>query len=683
MSPHSRLIAVFALVVAGCVAPSAAQAAGWVTSAPVTPADRSADDPQVVLTPDGGRVVAWSQRSADGNTLEGVGVRSAPPGGDFGPAQTFPGAFDDVQLAAGADGTVALAWRDNPAHTVHIARRAPGQATFTEATPLLVTPGVVPTQAVSGLGVVVTHGDVYLAYRSFSLTADERRSDIWAARLAAEDTAVRVAPGPGTRPTDSLEGPSVLGSDPPDVVDSPAIALDRGTPVVAWQFKDFVKPNQGLTGSTTVRVASLDGSRFTSNRVVTTVRSSTPDALDAPPTIAAGGGHTYLGWSRGDGTVGVVDLSNSSVTQTLPADVQFTGNLRLGADGSGTLFASWEGTAPNTTGPTTVGTVVPVGEAPATATRLGVSRQLDDLAVAHDGGALALPDTAIAPGASTDIEAALSSHGGPFAPVEDVSGVQPFSGPGSHQAAAAVEPGGRALALWGASDGGVTRLRLSERDAEAPVFRAIAVPASATAGTPAAFTATADDNLSGAAISWDFGDGSRADGATVSHTFAAAGPAHVTVTATDSVGNSVSESRVVDVRPAPVPPVTTPPGPGVPPVDSTPPSVTKVSLTNRRFRVGRAATVRSAAAKKTPAGTTLRLTLSERATVSIAIARGKTASGTLVRKNLGPGKVSVVFSGRIGSKALKPGTYTATITATDAAGNRSKAVHIKFTVVRG
>jgi len=43
----------------------------------------------------------------------------------------------------------------------------------------------------------------------------------------------------------------------------------------------------------------------------------------------------------------------------------------------------------------------------------------------------------------------------------------------------------------------------------------------------------------------------------------------------------------------------------------------------------------------------------------------------------------VPFSGRIGKSALRPGSYTATITAIDPAGNRSKAVRVKFTVVKG
>jgi hypothetical protein len=48
------------------------------------------------------------------------------------------------------------------------------------------------------------------------------------------------------------------------------------------------------------------------------------------------------------------------------------------------------------------------------------------------------------------------------------------------------------------------------------------------------------------------------------------------------------------------------------------------------------------------------------------------------------GSNKVRFQGRLSrSKKLKPGRYTLTITATDSAGNRSKAKSASFTVVRG
>jgi hypothetical protein len=41
------------------------------------------------------------------------------------------------------------------------------------------------------------------------------------------------------------------------------------------------------------------------------------------------------------------------------------------------------------------------------------------------------------------------------------------------------------------------------------------------------------------------------------------------------------------------------------------------------------------------------------------------------------------FSGRIGRRALAPGAYRAIVRATDAAGNRSAAATVRFTVLHG
>jgi hypothetical protein len=138
------------------------------------------------------------------------------------------------------------------------------------------------------------------------------------------------------------------------------------------------------------------------------------------------------------------------------------------------------------------------------------------------------------------------------------------------------------------------------------------------------------------------------------------------------------------------------------------PSLSSVSLTRRVFAVGSKPTATAAAARKkrTPIGTAFRFTLSKPAKVSIVIAKrgsgrrsGKkcarptpslrkrrkciliTKSGTLSRSGK-QGKSSVAFTGRIGRRALKAGSYQATLRATDTAGRHSKSVVVTFRVVR-
>jgi virginiamycin B lyase len=128
----------------------------------------------------------------------------------------------------------------------------------------------------------------------------------------------------------------------------------------------------------------------------------------------------------------------------------------------------------------------------------------------------------------------------------------------------------------------------------------------------------------------------------------------------------------------------------------------KVRLSRKRFSVGRAPTPFSIA-RAVPAGTTFQFALSEPARVTLKIerrlsgrrVRGRCRAGarsgkrcklwkstgrSLTRQGL-QGPNSIAFSGRLGRKALAIGAYRALITATDAAGNRSRTAALGFAIV--
>jgi hypothetical protein len=142
--------------------------------------------------------------------------------------------------------------------------------------------------------------------------------------------------------------------------------------------------------------------------------------------------------------------------------------------------------------------------------------------------------------------------------------------------------------------------------------------------------------------------------------------------------------------------------------DTTAPGVSRFGVTNSPFVVSGAKTplFGSAAVRRHRKGTTFKYTLSEAATVRIVISQRRPGrrkgmrcvaprrslrakarctriirKGTLVRVSR-QGPNSVVFSGRIGSKALSPGSYSATITAADAAKNTSGPKTISFRIVK-
>jgi hypothetical protein len=131
--------------------------------------------------------------------------------------------------------------------------------------------------------------------------------------------------------------------------------------------------------------------------------------------------------------------------------------------------------------------------------------------------------------------------------------------------------------------------------------------------------------------------------------------------------------------------------------------LTALALTNRTFAVGSEATPVSARTKR---GTTFRLTLNEAATVVIAFERSErgrrrgrrcvkpTRRNRTARKcrrwvkrgqiqrSAAAGQVAIPFSGRIGRKALKTGSYRAVVTARDAAGNVSQRRRAAFKIVK-
>jgi hypothetical protein len=101
------------------------------------------------------------------------------------------------------------------------------------------------------------------------------------------------------------------------------------------------------------------------------------------------------------------------------------------------------------------------------------------------------------------------------------------------------------------------------------------------------------------------------------------------------------------------------------------PVLSAVGETHSRFRAG-------------SHGTTFKFTLNEDASVSIRIERKgrarKFALKGVLKKKGKRGRNRVSFSGRFGRRALSPGVYRATITAS-AGGQTSKPRTLSFTIV--
>jgi PKD repeat protein len=222
---------------------------------------------------------------------------------------------------------------------------------------------------------------------------------------------------------------------------------------------------------------------------------------------------------------------------------------------------------------------------------------------------------------------------------------------------------------------------------------AAAAPASAAAAEAVSFSASAcDPDGDALTYSWSFDDGTAATGATVSKAFATGGTHTGTVTVSDPGGRTASAAATVQVA-APIVPPPPPPTGAV---------ILSFSLLRTTFAVDSAPTATSAA-KKPKRGSAFRFALSDAADVTITIhslTPGRVSKGRCVkpsrklrrakrctratrkgvlRRAGAAGANNVPFSGRIGTKALRPGRYRATL---GTPGAKSRTARFKIVKAR-
>jgi plastocyanin len=202
-----------------------------------------------------------------------------------------------------------------------------------------------------------------------------------------------------------------------------------------------------------------------------------------------------------------------------------------------------------------------------------------------------------------------------------------------------------------------------------PQARFAWLPSTVFAGQSITFDGSASVDADGtiASYDWQWGDAtSDSHNAKPTHVFATPGTYQVALFVLDD--NTQSGAVIHNVTVVPL----------------TVPAVSRVSMTNVRFRVGSGST---AIAAKAPRGTSFKFTLKAPGKVTIAIcAHRKRCTrarnvGTLTRSKLQAGRNTIKFSGRIGRRALSPGAYRAMLSARNVKGT-SKPVAVKFEVVR-
>ncbi len=145
----------------------------------------------------------------------------------------------------------------------------------------------------------------------------------------------------------------------------------------------------------------------------------------------------------------------------------------------------------------------------------------------------------------------------------------------------------------------------------------------------------------------------------------------------------VSSAGATDIGGAqvPLPFVKGPP----PPTDRTAPVFSKASFAFAAFAVKPAG--HQKLKRHVHYSSSVRFSLSEAASVRGTVLTKKghrwVSVGTAFSKRFKQGKAKVSFSGKVGHKTLKPGSYRMQLVATDAAKNRSRTTTLAFKVVKG
>jgi hypothetical protein len=653
-----------------------------------TLASAQAGSSVVAFAPNGFAVAAWLETLP--GSQEDVGLAVRPPGGQWSAAQQIGAGGTSrtaPSVAVDANGDAAVAWQDfnaGPPYSVLVSSRpANGAFRAAESVPSGSTPFVRPGVGVDAGGQVTlaSHTGTAIATRTFAAGSSALAAvSSPITNCAASSAPVLFSEAPSG---DAVAGYSCGGA---------GFALRRtGTWSVTTLKANTAGDACGIGGtgnggtSRTASAVAIDsqghpaavieenslsspcpGGTSTIDESLLVPVSGKLAVVAGPPAATSTGGSLgqapLVGPAVGVGGGGLV-LTWAAVTSgSTGAPSQVHARFFDAAGGGGSAVKNVGMVDPQT----------PSGPA---------------LAVGLDGHALLAwaPQTSGQPA----VVAAAREPGGDFGPQTEVAPGSGASGaPGT-----AVDESGDGVVTYALLSGGVSGPPHARGfDVTPPTLGAVSIPATATAGAPAAFSATASDFWGPVTFGWSFGDGGTDAGGSPSHVFAAAGPFTSTVTATDAAGHAVSQSGPVQVAAPPPPPST--------------PVLTGIGETHATFRVGSKPTATAAAAakrKRAPVGTTFLFTLNEAATVTISIDRaaagrrsGKRCvkptrklarhkrctrfvhAGTLTRAS-GAGANHVAFSGRIGKRKLSTGSYRATLVASaGTARGLTKTLHFKI-----
>jgi hypothetical protein len=540
----------------------AAAAPGWLDPTDLSAVGKDALDPVVVMDDAGGTVAIWEREGAD-PFKRAVQVSTRSPGGGFSAPIDLAVPAQDPQIALTPAGEAIAAWWhfetdpiefEKSHYVLEVSTRPPG-GSFSppvdvgDLPPNIGSPGAIRIA-------VNEDGDVALAWasRGFPEQSEEEKKQ-------EEEEEEEVKPDPVdtveavVRPAGGgFTAPQVVTPQPFEEGKSAAggrVAIDAaGNAIVIWAFTEKESPSPPPPPERTIEAAvrSAGGGGFGPPEPVSEsgVNVFAPDvAMDASGTAVAV-------WSKSDGEEIVVQASvrpPGGAFTVPPDDISTAGEEAVSPDVE----------APPGGGATVIWSLLkeldwvieasdrPVGGSFSTPETIAASAEtprFPTLALNSDGDALVAWSSFA--GAEQVLRAAVRSGGGGFSDPVDVSApTDEFL----HADGAVAGTGDRAL-VWARSNGSHDIVQAAGYDANPPELRSLSVPSAGTVGEPVTFSVTPFDIWPGVATSFSFGDGEKAQGASVSHAYASPGTYRVTATATDAVGSTASAAGSIAIEPS-------------------------------------------------------------------------------------------------------------------------------------
>jgi hypothetical protein len=339
-----------------------------------------------------------------------------------------------------------------------------------------------------------------------------------------------------TRSPDGQWGLPTKLSEPGNNAWGPKLAVDPSGRVIATWYR------WNEDGDTIVQVTEREpGGAWSEPEDL-----SSAGARSYFPVVAASAGRAVVAWERDDEVVEAA-IRGAGGTWEAPLEIAEpgSGEPTVGVDAEGNAIAGWS--FDSVDGLIVEAATLPVG-ATWTEPVILSEPQLVEAAepqVAVDPSGRAMAVWRAWNGTAPVVEAASGEVEGAWG---DPATISP-PGAWSRNAKVAMDSAGNAAAVWRA--GTSLTMQAAIFDISSPVLSSVSVPSQVRAGRAVSFAALPFDAWSPInLVSWTFGDASTATGPSVAHSFQEAGQFHVAVTATDAAGHSTQASGVVNVTPA-------------------------------------------------------------------------------------------------------------------------------------